>query len=96
MITWDSWKKSFDVWENETAKFLEVWMKSPMILGPSGNMLSKVMKAKTAYDAALAQVWSGIGLPTKRDQERILHALNQLESKLMDLEERLEDQSPQK
>jgi len=29
-------------------------------------------------------------LPTKRDQERALHKLNQLESKLCDLEERLE------
>jgi hypothetical protein len=93
MMTWDSWKKSFDVWENETAKFLEVWMKSPMILGPSGSMLSQAMKAKSAYDKALSHLWSGIGLPTKRDQERILHALNQLESKLLDLEERLEDQS---
>jgi hypothetical protein len=93
MMTWDMWKKSFDVWENETAKFLEVVMKSPMMLGPSGKLLSSVMKAKTTYDTALATVWSGIGLPTKRDQERILHALNQLESKLMDLEERLEDQS---
>ena len=93
-MTWDMWKKSFDVWENETAKFLEVVMKSPMMLGPSGKLLSNVMKAKSAYSNVLATVWSGIGLPTKRDQERILHALNQLESKLMDLEERLEDQTP--
>jgi hypothetical protein len=51
------------------------------------------MKAKTAYDKALSQFWSGLGLPTKRDQERILHTLNKLESKLMDLEERIEDQN---
>jgi hypothetical protein len=30
-----------------------------------------------------------LGLPTKRDQERTLHALNELESKILDLEERL-------
>ncbi len=93
MMTWDMWKKSFDVWENETAKFLEVVMKSPTVLGPSGKLLSKAMTAKTAYDTALSHFWSGLGLPTKRDQERILHALNQLESKLMDLEERIEDES---
>jgi hypothetical protein len=93
MMTWDMWKKSFDVWENETAKFLEVVMKSPVMLGPSGKLLSSTMKAKTAYDNALSQLWSGIGLPTKRDQERILHMLNQLESRLMDLEEKIEDQA---
>jgi hypothetical protein len=31
-----------------------------------------------------------MGLPTKRDQERVLHLLNQLQSKVMDLEEKLE------
>jgi len=50
-----------------------------------------VMKAKAAYDKA-AQGWVGtIGLATKRDQERTLHTLNQLESKIIDLEERLDD-----
>ena len=31
-----------------------------------------------------------MGLSTKRDQERILHALHQLQSKVIDLEEKLE------
>ena len=30
-----------------------------------------------------------VGLPTRRDQERTLHKLNQLESRLYDLEEQL-------
>lgn len=89
---WDMWKKSFDVWENETAKFLETWVKSPMVLGPSGVMLNQAMKAKAQYDKALSTFWGGMGLPTKRDQERILHLLNKLESKILDLEEQLEDQ----
>ncbi len=32
-----------------------------------------------------------MGLPTRRDQERAIHTLNQLQSRLIDLEERLED-----
>ncbi len=92
MMTWDSWKKSFDVWENETAKFLETWVKSPLVLGPSGMMLTQAMKAKAQYDKALAQFWGSVGLPTKRDQERTLHLLNKLESRLLDLEEQLEEQ----
>ena len=42
MMTWDMWKKSFDVWENETAKFLEVVMKSPVMLGPSGKRCEQI------------------------------------------------------
>jgi hypothetical protein len=47
------------------------------------------MKMKAASDKAMSAWWGALGLPTKRDQERTLHALNQLQSRLMDLEERL-------
>jgi hypothetical protein len=49
------------------------------------------MKAKAAGDDATARWWSLWGLPTRRDQERSLHALNQLQSRILDLEERLAD-----
>jgi len=41
--------------------------------------------------------WVGsLGMATKRDQERSLHTLNQVESRLLDLEERLAEVSKQK
>ncbi|MBK8253753.1 MAG: hypothetical protein IPK82_13935 [Polyangiaceae bacterium] len=85
----DQWKKGFDAWENATAEYLETVLKSPMVLTPAGMMLSAAMKSKAASEKALAQFWGAWGLPTKRDQERTLHALNQLESRLLDLEEKL-------
>jgi hypothetical protein len=91
MIGWDMWKKGFDAWENATAKYLEVWMKSPLVLGPSGAMLTAAMKAKAAQEKAAATWWGSMGLPTKHDQERSLHALNQMQSRLLDLEEKLDD-----
>ena len=90
MTPWDIWKKNFDVWEGSTARFLEKVLKSPVMLGPSGVVLEVAMKTKAAYDGALASMWGGLGLPTKRDQERTLFALSRLESRLMDLEEKLE------
>jgi hypothetical protein len=90
---WTEWKKAFDAWESSTAKWVEEWMKSPLVLGPGGAMLTAAMKAKKAADDAKAQVWGQFGLPTKRDQERTLHMLNQLQSRLMDLEEKLETRS---
>jgi hypothetical protein len=91
---WDQWKKAFDAWEAATAKWVEEWMKSPLVLGPSGAMLTVAMKAKKAADDVKEQVWAQAGLPTKRDQERALHMLNQLQSRIMDLEEKLEQQQP--
>ncbi len=87
---WTEWKKAFDAWETSTAKWVEEWIKSPLVLGPSGAMLTMAMKAKKAGDDAKAQLWGQVGLPTKRDQERTLHLLNQLQSRIMDLEEKLE------
>ena len=89
MIGWDSWKKGFDAWENATAKYLETVLRSPLVLGPGGAMLTAAMRSKSAVDGAMGSWWSAVGLPTRRDQERSLHALNQLQSRLIDLEETL-------
>lgn len=90
-MIWDTWKKGFDTWEQKTAEMMESMLKSPTVLQPMGNMLTASMKMKAASDKAIAQWWSMMGLPTRRDQERTLHALNQLNSRLIDLEEKLAD-----
>lgn len=87
---WTTWKKGFDLWEDATAKWSSQLMKSPWMLTPAGFALSQAMKMKAASDQAAANWWAGWGLPTRRDQERTLHALNQIQSRLLDLEERLE------
>lgn len=89
MIGWDMWKKGFDAWEGATASYLEKVTKNPLLLGPSGKLMTAAMKAKAATDKASAEWWGMMGLPTKRDQERTLHTLNQLQSRLIDLEEKL-------
>lgn len=86
---WDQWKKGFAAWETATAAYLEQVMANPSVLGPAGIMLTAAMKTKAATDRAVHGWWAGIGLPTRRDQERGLHKLNQLESRIADLEEQL-------
>ncbi len=89
MMLWDQWKKGFDLWENKTAELMEKVLKTETVLQPMGGLLTATMKAKAASDKAVAQWWALMGLPTRRDQERTLHALNQLQSRLIDLEEQL-------
>lgn len=91
MIGWTQWKQAFDVWEQATAEYMETVLKSPLVLGPAGTMLGSFMKAKAKADNAVQTAWGNMGLPTKRDQERSLHALNQIQSRLLDMEEQLED-----
>ncbi|MCA9617745.1 MAG: hypothetical protein KC731_01910 [Myxococcales bacterium] len=92
MNLWETYKKSFYAWEDATARYLEVWLKSPLVLEPAGLWLSAMMKMKAETDKRVASAWGAVGLPTKRDQERTLHALNQIQSRLLDLEEQLAEQ----
>ncbi len=89
MFTWDSWKKGFDIWEEQTAQLVETMMRSPAVLGPAGTVMGQAMKLKAENDKRMATAWGNVGLPTRRDQERTLYALNQLQSTLIDLQEQL-------
>lgn len=88
-MIWDLWKQGFAAWEQATTQFMEKVLSNPGVLGPAGSMLTFAMRTKAAIDRAVTAWWASIGLPTRRDQERSLHKLNQLESGLYDLEERL-------
>lgn len=89
MFGFADFKKGFDAWENATAERLEKVLKSPKLLDPAGKLLTVAMKGKARSEKALAGFWGAVGLPTKHDQERTLHTLHQLESRLLDLEEKL-------
>jgi hypothetical protein len=88
-MMWNLWKQGFTAWEQATAQYVEKIMSNPGVLGPAGQMLTLTMKTKAATDRVMTAWWSTLGLPTRRDQERSLHKLNTLESRLYDLEEQL-------
>ena len=81
----------FVAWEGATSGYLEKVLRSPTVLEPGAAWLTAMMKLKAGSDLAAASFWGSLGLPTKRDQERTLHLLHQLQSRMIDLEERLED-----
>jgi hypothetical protein len=88
---WQLWKQGFNTWEQATAKLFDTLLKSPSLLEPTGQALSAFMRTKKQADDASAQAWAALGLPTRRDQERMLHLLNQLGSRIMDLEDKIDD-----
>lgn len=88
-MVWEMWKKGFDKWESATSEYMEKVLESPAVLYPSGKLLEGVMKTKAKVDDAAKQWWRTWGLPTKHDQERTLHKINQLESRLLDMEEQI-------
>ena len=86
---WKVWKGGFDRWERQTATYLNGLLQSPTVLAPSGKVLDLLMQSKAAADKGLAMWWSTLGLANKETHERSLHRINQLESRILDLEEEL-------
>lgn len=91
MTLFEKWKKGFDAWEIRAAEVSSKVLERPAVLEPSGALISAVMRGKARTDRALASVWSAVGLPNRRDQERTLRLLTVLERRVIDLEEKLED-----
>jgi hypothetical protein len=89
MKPWEMWKQTFNTWETTTSRYLENVMSNPAVLNPAAALLTAATKVKAVTDRAASQWWAMLGLPTRVDQERSLHKLNQLESRLLDLEEQL-------
>ena len=92
--SWSGWKKSLYAWEESTARYLEQVLRSPMLVAPAGVWLRALSIAKTTAERGAAAWWSGVGLPTRADQERLAHAVNEMQSRLLDLEERLAEAAP--
>ena len=88
---WDAWKRGFGAWEQATSHYVEKVLQNPTVLAPTAALLTAALKTKAAADRALDAWWCAWGLPTRREQERALHKLNQLESRLLDLEEQLQE-----
>ena len=86
---WRTFKKGFAAWERVTAEKVEAITRDPAWLNPMAGMLSATYRWKAISDELGSRFWGSLGLPTKRDQERTLHALNELQSRILDLEEKL-------
>jgi len=84
-------KQAFDAWESAASPLFEAWLKSPLLVQPAGSVLSTVTQLRSAQQQMLARWWSSFGLPTRADQERAQHAMNELSSRLIDLEDKLAD-----
>lgn len=88
---WSTLKQAYDAWESAASPMFEAWLKSPFVIGPAGNMLSAYSQMKATRERMMSAWWSSFGLPTRSDQRRALHAMNELQSRLIDLEEKLAD-----
>lgn len=79
----------FAVWERNTSAYFEKFLRNPNVLESLGQVMNAGYKNKIYVDKTLHAMWKNLGLPNKRDQERTLHLLNELHSRIHDLEDQL-------
>jgi hypothetical protein len=85
--------KLYAAWEKQTAAYFDKVLRNPGFLELSGNLMGAALRSKIVVDQFLMATWKSLLLPTKRDQERTLHLLNELHSRVNDLEDELTDQA---
>ena len=88
---WAAMKSSYDRWEQAATPLLDSWLRSRLFLAPAGTLLTGVTRARAVQRRLLDRWWSSVGLSTRLDQERTLHGIDELQSRLVDLEARLQD-----
>ncbi|PIE17600.1 MAG: hypothetical protein CSA65_08210 [Proteobacteria bacterium] len=89
-------RQVYTFWERTTAAYLEPLTRSPLFLTANANWLNGFLTLKKAADSGLRSLFSGLGLPTRRDQERTLHILHQITARLDDLEFSMAQQAHQR
>lgn len=89
MQAWQTFKTGYYRWEDASAKLIERFFRSPLLLRPVSSAISELSgafgKHRNWRDACIAR----LGLPTRREQEQCLYLLDSMYSKILDLEERL-------
>ncbi len=89
MSPWELFKQGFFKWEDATARLSETLLRSPLVVAPLAGALSSSVKFTRWRRETKTALWTRLGLPTRHDQVRTLHQLNEVLSRLNDLEEAL-------
>ena len=85
-------RRSYERWDREATPLMETMLKNPFLTGTAGNVLNASARLVGMQRRVVSQWWSALGLPTRDDQERLLHAVHELQSRIIDLEDKLAEE----
>lgn len=66
-------------------------LKSARVTTPAGEWLTLTTRIAALHQQMLGFWWAAWGLPSRDDVHHVLHSLNELHSRVIDLEDRLHD-----
>ncbi len=92
---YNPFREAFDVWEKHTARYWDQVLRNPLFLDMLGTNLRTSLGFQRAFQGILELTWRTWGLPTRYDQERTLHELNQLDTQIQQISRRMDALSHQ-
>lgn len=87
------WRVWFDAWEPKAAEAWDAALRQSWLVEPVAATLTAIARTKAIGDSVRRRLVRACGLATRDDQDRILFLLQRMESRLLDLEERLADEA---
>ncbi|MGQ0793552.1 MAG: poly(R)-hydroxyalkanoic acid synthase subunit PhaE [Deltaproteobacteria bacterium] len=90
------YKKFYETWEKTTSEAMEAWLKSPLFAASMGKAIEKSSDVKKYLDEVMEKSLKNMHFPTKNDIDRVLASINNVEAKINDLWDKVEDLKKQK
>ena len=85
------YKKFYETWEKTTSDALEMWLNSPLFAANMGKAIEKSSEFKKYLDEVIEKSLKNMRIPTKTDIDRVLASLNNLEAKINDLTDKVDE-----
>lgn len=85
------YKKLYETWEKSSSEVLEKWVNSPLFAANVGKTVEKSSEFKKYFDEAVEKTLKNMRFPTKSDIDRVLASLNNLEAKINDLVDKVDE-----
>jgi hypothetical protein len=86
-----NYKKFYETWEKTTSEALEMWLNSPLFAANMGKAIERSSEFKKYLDEVIEKNLKNMRIPTKTDVDRILSTINNIEAKINDLMDKVDE-----
>lgn len=85
------YKKLYEAWEKSSSEIMETWVNSPLFASNIGKAVEKSSEIKKYFDEVVEKTLKNMRFPSKSDIDRVLSSINNLEAKMNDLSDKIDD-----
>ena len=85
------YRKFYEVWEKTMSEALEMWLRSPLFASTMGKTIERSSEFKKYMNEIMEKSLKNMHVPTKTDIDRVLSAINNVEAKVNDVWDKVDE-----